>query len=400
MKTQAAIRAPHPILAPMRDQPLLIALVAVQFFVHALGWSMTAKLSRRWPAAEGHFAAFWLLLAAGLMLYVPPWASGSLPRNLADVLIVASIAVQHRGMALYWNHRPNPHAYLALLTFTILALVISLSQQNGHGLRVATVCIGVGLMLLATVVLIWRHGRPALPVFSSVLAGGYGVLALALLARAAQALSVDTHTKISIDAPGPLNVSLAILVMFIGGLINLTQIRLVLGRVLQHLTSQALTDALTGALNRRGLMERIEALHLRARQSGHGYVVLMVDVDHFKAINDTHGHAEGDHVLKRVAQSLRDGLRAGDIVARWGGEEFCVLLPRIRLAEAYALAERMVVQVAAAGTPRVTVSVGVAEAQAQAEGCEDVIRRADAALYRAKETGRNRVVTAGALLPT
>lgn len=384
----------------MRDQPLLIALVAVQFFVHALGWSMTAKLSRRWRVAEGHFAAFWLLLSVGLALYVPPWASGSLPRNLADVLIVASIAVQHRGMALYWNQRPNPHPYLALLTFTILALAISLSQHNGHGLRVATVCIGVGLMLLATVRLIWRHGRPALPIFSTVLAGGYGVLALALLARAVQALSVDTHTKISIDAPGPLNVALAILVMFIGGLINLTQIRLVLGRVLQHLTSQALTDALTGALNRRGLMERIEALHLRARQSGHGYVVLMVDVDHFKAINDTHGHAEGDHVLKRVAQSLRDGLRTGDIVARWGGEEFCVLLPRIRLAEAYALAERMVMQVAAAGTPRVTVSVGVAEAQAQSEGSDDVIRRADAALYRAKETGRNRVVTAGALVPT
>ena len=65
----------------MGDQPLLIALVAVQFFVHALGWSMSAHLTRRWRDAEGHFAVYWLLLAAGLMLYVPPWASGSPPRN-------------------------------------------------------------------------------------------------------------------------------------------------------------------------------------------------------------------------------------------------------------------------------------------------------------------------------
>lgn len=101
-------------------------------------------------------------------------------------------------------------------------------------------------------------------------------------------------------------------------------------------------------------------------------------------------------VLKRVAQSLHEGLRVGDVVARWGGEEFCVLLPRTRLAEAYALAERLTLRIAASGTPRVTVSIGVAEAHAHLEGVEQVIRRADAALYRAKEAGRNQVVAAPA----
>lgn len=383
----------------MSDQPLLIALVAVQFLVHALGWTMAARLTQRWRDAEGQFVAFWLLLAVGLMLYVPAWASGSAPRNLGDLLIVAAIAVQHRGMSLYWGQRPSDRGYLAMLVFTVSMLALSLTQANGHGLRVATVCVGVGVMLLATVRLTWRQGRPGTPAFATIVASGYGLLALALLARAVQALSVGASTKISIDAPGHLNVSLAILVLFVGGLINLAQIRLVLGRVLQHLTTQAQTDALTGTANRRGLMQHLAEVHARAQQGAHGYVVLMVDIDHFKAVNDQHGHAEGDNVLKRVAQNLRDGLRVGDVVARWGGEEFCVLLPRIGLSEARALAERMTLQIAATGMPRVTVSIGVAEVHVQAEDSDGAIRRADAALYRAKQAGRNRVVTAAAFVP-
>ena len=119
----------------MRDQPLLIALVAIQFFVHALGWSMAAHLTQRWRAAEGLFAAFWLLLAAGLMLYVPPWASGSAPRNLGDIFIVGAIAVQHCGMALYWDQRPSDRGYLALLAVSVamLALSVGLSVYKPGG---------------------------------------------------------------------------------------------------------------------------------------------------------------------------------------------------------------------------------------------------------------------------
>jgi diguanylate cyclase (GGDEF)-like protein len=254
-------------------------------------------------------------------------------------------------------------------------------------------------MIVATVRLIWQRARAAMPTFTAVVAGGYAVLALALFARAVQALSVPPETKISIDAALHSNIPLAIVVMFVGGLINLAQVRLVLSRVLQQLTAQAQTDALTGAVNRRGLTQYVEQLHARARQSGHGYVVLMVDVDHFKAINDQHGHFEGDHVLKRVAQNLRDGVRVGDVVARWGGEEFCVVLPRTQLVEARLLAERLILGVSATGTPRVTVSIGLAEAHPGAEAADEVIRRADAALYGAKQGGRNRVVTAAQMAP-
>jgi diguanylate cyclase (GGDEF)-like protein len=376
----------------MGNQPLLIALVATQFLVHALGWSMAAQLTRRWKATEGLFVAVWLLGAAGLMLYVPALPSGSWPRNLGNVLLIASIAVQHWGMALYWGQRPAVRLYAAVLVLAMVVNVLSFPLAYGHGLRVAMVCIGVAVLQLATVHLVWRRGRATTPTFAAVLAGGYGALALALLARAVQALTVAPSVKISIDAPGHLNVPLAISVLFLGGLINLAQIRLVLGRVLSHLTTQALTDVLTGAANRRGLMQQLEEEHARTRQGTPPYAVMMVDVDHFKAVNDEHGHDEGDQVLQRVAHSLRDGVRDGDVVARWGGEEFCVLMPRIGVVEAQALAERVAVQVAASGQPRVTVSIGIARCELGAEPAEGVIRRADAALYRAKQAGRNRVV--------
>src|SRR5262249_46348938 len=160
---------------------------------------------------------------------------------------------------------------------------ISLFLPHGHGMRVANVCVGTGLMLAASAFLLWRHGRAAHPVFATVVAAGYALLAAALAVRAVQALAAPPATKISIDAPGHANIPFAILVMFVGGMINLGQIRLVLGRVIEQLRTQARTDPLTGVFNRRGLLQQLEGWH--AQDKGE-CAVLMVDVDHFKSIND------------------------------------------------------------------------------------------------------------------
>ena len=384
----------------VHDQPLLIALVAVQFLVHALGWAMATRLSRGWHEPQGQFTLFWASLAIGLMLYVPPWPSGHALRNLGDLLIIGALVLQHRGLARFWGRPEGDRAWLALLLLAAAIVGVSLSQPQGHAWRVATVCIGAALPMLASARLIWQHGRAETPQFAPVMAAAYGLLATVLLVRAVQVLQHVGPAKVSIDAPGRSSLVLVILVLFVGGAINLAQIRLALGRVLVRLREQAQSDALTGTANRRGLLQGLQTMHAQARAGGPGYAVLMVDADHFKAINDRHGHAVGDRVLQRVAQVLRDGLRVGDLVARWGGEEFCVLLPRTGLNDAQALAARLVQQVATGGEPPITVSIGVAEAQVAGEGPEDVIRRADAALYQAKQRGRNRVELAeGPLAP-
>ena len=158
----------------------------------------------------------------------------------------------------------------------------------------------------------------------------------------------------------------------------------------------AFSDALTGLSNRRWAEAQLELELARSERYGGGFAVIVLDIDHFKRLNDAHGHAMGDEVLTGLAATLRSSLRASDRVARWGGEEFLVLAPETPLPAAIELAEVLRRQVAT--TPLgnglfVTISLGVA-------GWEDgdsrgtLVERADAALYRAKGAGRDRVAVA------
>jgi len=165
----------------------------------------------------------------------------------------------------------------------------------------------------------------------------------------------------------------------------------------EELHDLATTDALTGLPNRRQLMAQMETEILRANRSGRPLSLALLDVDRFKAINDGHGHPAGDAVLQAIAAELGRVTRGGDVVGRFGGEEFAVLMPDTSLAMARTAGERL--RTAIAKRPidfpdgscgRVTVSVGVA-LLAGSEGCDHLISRADAALYEAKADGRNLV---------
>lgn len=170
-------------------------------------------------------------------------------------------------------------------------------------------------------------------------------------------------------------------------------------------------DELTGLPNRRALNEQLQSLMggRGAGQRGNGqqdmgregfpgssdqtWSVLLIDIDHFKAVNDTHGHQAGDEVLRAVTTSLRQELREGDVLGRWGGEEFLALLPATGLEGALVAAERLRRAVSLRTFPyagSVTVSIGAASAL-PSDHLERVVARADAGMYRAKRAGRNRV---------
>lgn len=169
------------------------------------------------------------------------------------------------------------------------------------------------------------------------------------------------------------------------------QLRQALAQMAQHAT----TDALTGQLNRRALDSLLLDLAEEAEHRGRHFAVLMLDIDHFKQINDTHGHAMGDDALRRVAQRVAEELRAGDRCARYGGEEFVVVLPHTQLAQALEAAER--IRQALARAPlatepplTVTASIGVAASQPGVT-LQALMAAADEAVYAAKRRGRNRV---------
>lgn len=163
------------------------------------------------------------------------------------------------------------------------------------------------------------------------------------------------------------------------------------------LQRRATTDALTGLANRRHLVAAIDTEVRRARRTGRALSLAILDIDHFKRINDTHGHPGGDAVLREIAAVLRETTRAGDLLGRIGGEEFAVLMPETDTAQAERACERLRTAVAArtvslGGTvaTRVTVSTGVALLSASEAG-DQLMCRADKALYEAKAGGRNQV---------
>ena len=167
-------------------------------------------------------------------------------------------------------------------------------------------------------------------------------------------------------------------------------------RLFEQLNDLAVTDTLTGLFNRRHFFYQAESLVVRAQRYGSPLSAVMIDLDHFKDINDTFGHSAGDHVLREVARALSAALRKSDLIGRYGGEEFCVLLPEIDLEEGRAAAERLRQEVfnlqipTLKGTAAVTASLGVA-ALNSGETLDQLLQRADAALYQAKRAGRNAV---------
>lgn len=165
--------------------------------------------------------------------------------------------------------------------------------------------------------------------------------------------------------------------------------------------SMALIDSLTGLYNRRYLLTYLKGLMDNAIERQKPLALLMVDIDHFKVVNDTYGHQVGDVVLKAVAEAMTNSLRSVDMVARIGGEEFIVVMPDTAEEFALAVAERLrrrveLVEIEAAGTGkpiRVAISVGMTMRRPTDASIDELIGRADSALYRAKQGGRNRVCT-------
>lgn len=234
---------------------------------------------------------------------------------------------------------------------------------------------------------VWAY--PALFMFFFVLTRGLAmVLGLVLLVAA------TASTTVSLGWPLAARVfmSLGFVLIMINVVLN------VVGELQRALQTQAITDPLTGAFNRRHLQVHLAQRVLPAGAAAPGDALLAIDIDHFKRINDSHGHAVGDEVLRRLVAAVVARKRGSDLLFRTGGEEFVLLLPRIEPDAAQRVAEDLRQRLAQAelmAGETITVSIGVA-ALRPGQSADAWVQAADAALYEAKRSGRNRVVVAGA----
>ncbi|MFU8790117.1 MAG: GGDEF domain-containing protein [Methylobacter sp.] len=233
----------------------------------------------------------------------------------------------------------------------------------------------------------------------------FAVIATLLLVRVLM-IFITPADSYSIYAHTPLNLTF----FFVG---NIAQLCITFGFVLMlnyrlstDLQKLALTDALTGALNRRSLEQEAARLLARCTRTGDTLAVMMLDIDHFKSVNDNYGHQIGDEILRRLAAVAQQGIRSDDYFARYGGEEFCIMLPSTAEKEAWTIADRLRQNYGAlmmefdGEIVRSTVSIGIADSIRIGLDFNALIAAADQAMYQAKQQGRNRVVMYSELTPS
>jgi diguanylate cyclase (GGDEF)-like protein len=338
------------------------------------------------------------LAAGGLGLILlrgqaPQWLSV----GVGNALVLAAFVALRRGVQGFARLPPSDREHGLLLALGVLSALgtawVDLSPLPAVLLVAAamawTLLRGAGEIRTA---LAAEFGRTAAMWCASPMA----MLAALFLVRAGTAVLSPTRFHLYLQHAGGGGVAAALVALVIALLLQANLTALVLLRLVRRLQFQSDHDMLTGLLSRRPMAHLLLAEAQRQRRFGQSFALLSIDIDHFKKINDSRGHAAGDAVLKRVAEALRAGARGIDSVARMGGEEFCVLLPGADVAGADSVAVRLLETVRRLHHPEtdgapVTISIGLAVMEAPAEPIQALQRRLDQALYRAKAAGRDRV---------
>ena len=344
------------------------------------------------------------------------WAVGNLVVGLGMVLVLIQLdtpkivflpgmALIGAGLSLYINGIQTfigkvPNHRIPILVFILLIIIdmyFIVYLQDMHSAVVA------GALIFACVYLIcarltFAQEKGFMGNLFWITSSLFMLLGLLMLGRATLAYGADNAVYEKF-ADWPVNAYTfmvgAVSQFFISSLF----VVMLSYRINENLVSIATIDGLTGVLNRRGLEDAAQKMQSICKRINLSMAVLMLDVDHFKKVNDQHGHLYGDGVLRHLTTVISDILRSGDIFGRYGGEEFCVFLPNTNEQEASRLAERIRagVEIALACVNQkrvnVTISIGVADSILAGYDFTGLVAAADKALFAAKNKGRNRVVS-------
>lgn len=366
---------------------LIVASGVMTLLMIAGGYRSRGEGFWKWVIGLALTCAGWLLIATRGVL--PPVISVV----LADTLLFAGPCFHVTALMEYGGRRVSPAAILAP---GIVLFAATYAVSDNYAWISAVTGVGYVAVMWGAAAVALRLGGKKGGRMRLVIAGLYFAGSVPVMARAAGIFMEQSHA--GIFAPN-LMYSIAFVTLFavtVGGSFSfLLMSRERAEEATRHL---AMYDALTELANRRALTESAERELARARREGRPLGVLMLDIDHFKRVNDRHGHQTGDEVLREFAARASGCLRGMDLLGRWGGEEFCAILPGARAAAAAAAAERIRAAIAAApmagGLVPVTVTIGVAVSRPADDGLDELLGRADAALYEGKAAGRNRVVAA------
>ena len=295
--------------------------------------------------------------------------------------------------ARFYRAKVRYSVLVTALTIGMLGLVLHTAWGYSIAFAMVSVCFAMAVVMLYTVRVVYTHSPRPVPFATHVFAGSMGFMGVAYLLRAGTVL-VNPNVPV-----GPVSLSGGHQSMLIVGALfvvcsTMSLYAIVHDEQKNEIAERARRDPLTGLFNRRAFFEQADKLEIR----GADFAILMIDIDHFKSINDNYGHLGGDRVLVHAARLIQGAFRTDDVACRYGGEEFCVLLRDCDCTQALQLAQGLVSQWAAQPLDvsdgqrvAVTTSVGVCVRTA-GQSLLKTLQHADIALYSAKQQGRNRAV--------
>lgn len=369
-------------------------MIATAGFMSAIMVIVLLFMRRYYPPSirgVGAWAAAPLLWLVSTVLFGSrDFISDWLSLVLANMLLVLGTLIYYQGTRNFLGHAFDWRFWGWVLAITTLVFVVLTYWAPIYAVRVGFFTLVMGSIYAAQLRFMLRYGGRNFPVRLVE-----AVLALHMVVLAGRLVSILTG-----HAGSNLMEASLFQTLYIGGYV-LTVLMLSIGAVLMatdrlrtELEYLATYDSLTKTLNRRALLQRCEDELERAQRYGHGPSIMMVDLDNFKKVNDTHGHQHGDAVLVHFAERTRHVLRRADRLGRYGGEEFMVLLPGADAAAAAGVAQRIHATLATGHALDCEVSIGLTSWTGSHETLDAMLSRADAALYRAKREGRNRTVVA------
>jgi len=341
---------------------------------------------------------YWAWGQLSMLLALPFLAVRGTLTELIVVPVYNGALLLGLGLALLgtqrFYHRPVTwRRLLVVWTAAIAGLLWWLVVTPSFSARVAVFSTAEVLIHVTQILVIWRYGERHFSAFFlmmllAIQTGLTVIRGVVALTVGDSGANLQSATALATGYLATSNILIQLL--------SVAFVMLASRQLKQALELRATQDPLTGVLNRRGCAEFYQQLQAHGRQSDVPFTLLAIDLDHFKAVNDKHGHGIGDKVLVHIAQQISRSLRDCDRVARFGGEEFVVLLPGTTTPEATVVAARIQAMLREARTelPRCTLSIGIATNMALSDDLDQLLARADAALYGAKREGRDRVEVA------
>jgi diguanylate cyclase (GGDEF)-like protein len=378
----------------MLSVPTLWTVFVVNFFALGLIWAYVIRAYPKLVAARFWAGTALAAIVGAVLALLRNESSSLLPLLVAGGVMVFAACLAWMGTQRFYGRAASWRTSLALVAGTAGVLLVFIYGYDSRLMRVVVYSIGQSLpmLLMLKLLLAPEHGR-ASP--GARLAAVLIILFVAvyLLRIVGSLLGVDFTVGVS----SPAATATVLMVMFLSMSINFGLLLMAVERLRSEVADLALLDDLTGVANRRHLMQRLTEECARSERSRVPFSLLVIDLDGFKTINDTHGHAAGDACLQHFTLMAQTRLRPGDMLARSGGDEFCIVLPASTLREAAIIARR-VLQVCredaeASGGLDLPIAVSIGIAQWIEEiglSPELLLLHADEALYVAKKEGKNR----------